>query len=119
MMGNNYDEFVMNLEYGYEPQYVRNTLQLNNGDGSFSEIGRIAGIEATEWSWAPLFADLDNDGWKDLFISNGFRQDINNLDFVKYGYNQYGKKETSPGTPAENRKQRLAELKKISGNKSA
>ena len=117
MMGNNYDEFMMNLEYGYEPQYVRNTLQLNNGDGSFSEIGRIAGIDATEWSWAPLFADFDNDGWKDLFVSNGFRQDINNLDFVKYGYNQYGKKESFPGTPAENRKQRLAELKKYPGIK--
>ena len=60
-------------------------MQLNNGNGSFSEIGQLAGVDATEWSWAPLFADYDNDGLKDLFISNGYRQDIINLDFVVYG----------------------------------
>lgn len=117
MTGNNFDEFEMNIAYGYEPQYVRNTLQLNNGDGSFSEIGRIAGVDATEWSWAPLFADFDNDGWKDLFITNGFRQDINNLDFIMYGFNKYGKKVAFTGTPEANRQQRLDELKKLPGVK--
>lgn len=113
MKGNNYDEFEQNMADGYEPQYVRNTLQLNNGDGSFSEIGMLAGVHATEWSWAPLFVDLDNDGWKDLYITNGFRQDINNLDFVNYGYNVYGKKLNAGGSPAQVRRERLELLNKL------
>jgi hypothetical protein len=68
MRGNTYEEFQNALSFGYEPQYVRNTLQLNNGDGTFSEIGQLAGVHATEWSWAPLFADFDNDGYKDLLF---------------------------------------------------
>ncbi len=62
--------FEIKLEYGYYYQFVRNTLQLNLGGGMFSEIGRLAGIYATDWSWSPLFCDVDNDGWKDLFITN-------------------------------------------------
>jgi hypothetical protein len=115
MKGNSYDEFQESISFGYEPQYVRNTLQLNNGDGSFSEIGMLAGIHATEWSWAPLMADFDNDGWKDLFISNGFRQDINNLDFVNYGFNVYGKKVNGKSSPESTRKERLEQLKKLPG----
>ncbi len=84
-----YDTFHMLLRLGYQPQYVRNTLQLNRGvspEGhlTFSEIGRLAGIHATDWSWAPLFADFDNDGWKDLFVTNGFGKDVTNLDFIAY-----------------------------------
>lgn len=112
MRGNTYEEFQNALKYSYEPQYVRNTLQLNNGDGSFSEIGQLAGIHATEWSWAPLFADYNNDGFKDLLITNGYRQDITNLDFIKYG-----KKANFVGTPEANRKERLDELKKYPGIK--
>ena len=82
--GSSYDEFQNGLNAGYEHQYVRNTLQLNNGNETFSEIGQLAGIEATEWSWSALFADFDNDGWKDLFISNGYGKDITNLDFMVY-----------------------------------
>jgi hypothetical protein len=110
MMGNTYDEFQQNIHYGYEPQYVRNTLQLNNGNGSFSEIGQLAGVHATEWSWAPLFADFDNNGWKDLFISNGYRQDVTNLDFI-----MYGKRALYMGTAEANRKERLEELNKMPG----
>ena len=110
MRGNTYDEFQYGLSYGYEPQYVRNTLQLNNGNGTFSEIGQLAGVNATEWSWAPLFADFDNDGWKDLFVSNGYRQDITNLDFI-----MYGKRALFIGTPEANRKERLDQLKKFPG----
>jgi len=87
--GNNYDKYTMRDRQGFHRQLMRNTLQLNNGmDTSgapiFSEIGQMAGISSTDWSWAPLLADFDNDGWKDLFISNGILRDMTNLDFVKY-----------------------------------
>jgi len=65
--------FRMKLNHGYMAQYKRNTLQLNRGNGTFSDIAMMAGVHATDWSWAPLLADFDNDGWKDLFISNGIK----------------------------------------------
>lgn len=85
--GQNYDHFHMSVSLGYEPQYMRNTLQLNRGkmpDGQvlFSEIAFMAGVAETDWSWAQLFADFDNDGLKDLFIANGYRKDVTNLDFI-------------------------------------
>jgi hypothetical protein len=84
----------MKRNLGYEDQYMRNTVQLNQGfapDGAprFSEIGNLTGMAATDWSWAVLFADLDNDGWKDVYITNGYRKDVTNLDFINYSaYNQ-------------------------------
>ncbi|MFM9838217.1 MAG: VCBS repeat-containing protein [Cyclobacteriaceae bacterium] len=110
IMGNNYDEFENGLKFGYEPQYVRNTLQLNSGNGTFSEIGYLAGIEATDWSWSPLLADYDNDGLKDLFITNGYRQDITNLDFIKFS-----ERTLRMGTVEGNKKERVEMLKKIPG----
>ncbi len=80
----NYNNQNMRFHLGYMPQYVRNTLQLRDNASNFSEIGRLAGIQKTDWSWAPLFADLDNDGNKDLFISNGYDRDITDLDFLNY-----------------------------------
>lgn len=79
-----YNRFQLNNRMGYETQYIRNTLQINNGDNTFSEIGQLAGVYATDWSWSPLFADFDNDGWRDLFITNGFVKDITDLDYVRY-----------------------------------
>ncbi|MEN8228183.1 MAG: VCBS repeat-containing protein [Bacteroidota bacterium] len=76
--------FQLKLDYGYYHQFVRNTLQLNLGGGKFSEIGRLAGIYATDWSWSPLFCDVDNDGWKDLFITNGIYRRANDLDYVNF-----------------------------------
>lgn len=89
LSGSNYEKFRMSLSYGYEPQYMRNTLQLNNGPGptghpTFSEIGQLSGVHQTDWSWAPLLADFDNDGFRDLFVSNGYRRDVTNLDFIVY-----------------------------------
>ena len=84
MLGvNSYDKFYYAQRQGYISQYMRNTLQLNNGSGlPFSEIAMMAGVNATDWSWSPLIADFDNDGWKDLFISNGYRHDITDMDFI-------------------------------------
>ena len=80
----NYAKFDLNLRSGFYYQYMRNMLQLNNGDNSFSEVGQQYGIANTDWSWAALLADYDNDGWKDLFVSNGYLKDYTNLDFIKY-----------------------------------
>ncbi|MFD1145203.1 VCBS repeat-containing protein [Larkinella insperata] len=80
----NYEKFDLNLRTGFHYQYMRNMLQVNNGDGTFSEIGQLAGLSNTDWSWAPLLADYDNDGWKDLFVTNGFVRDFTNMDFMKY-----------------------------------
>ncbi len=80
----NYEKFDLNIRSGFYYQYMRNMLQLNNGDGTFSEVGQLAGISNTDWSWAPLFADFDNDGRKDLFITNGYLRDYTNMDFIKY-----------------------------------
>ncbi|KAA5544123.1 FG-GAP repeat domain-containing protein, partial [Adhaeribacter rhizoryzae] len=80
----NYEHFNLFLRAGFHYQYMRNMLQVNNGNGTFSEVGQLAGISNTDWSWAPLFADYDNDGWKDLFVTNGFLRDFTNLDFIKY-----------------------------------
>ena len=88
-MAMNNDRFNYSLSLGYAPQYPRNMLQLNNGpdaNGQFnySEIGQLSGVSMTDWSWGPLFADFDNDGWKDLFISNGIPMDITNNDFIVF-----------------------------------
>jgi hypothetical protein len=83
-----FEVYLQKLQAGYHPQYARNTLQLNRGHlGSalrFSEIGYLAGVYATDWSWAPLFADLDNDGYKDLFVTSGIYRRPNDLDYLSY-----------------------------------
>ena len=85
MASMNPDLFWSTVNYGFHYQYMHNTLQLNRrieGDKPFfSNISRLSGISSTDWSWGPLLADLDNDGWKDLFISNGIRREINHRDF--------------------------------------
>lgn len=80
----NYDKYQILIDGGFHHQTMRNMLQLNNGDGTFSEIGQLAGISNTDWSWAPLFADFDGDGWKDLFVTNGYEKDFTNMQFLKF-----------------------------------
>jgi len=86
---NNYITYINNERYDFQYQYVRNTLQLNQGftpDGHpvFSEIGQLAGVYQTDWSWTPLMADFDNDGYKDLIITNGFPRDVTDRDFANF-----------------------------------
>ena len=68
---------------GFHFQYMFNGLQMNNGDGTFTEVAQVAGVSKTDWSWAPLFADFDNDGMKDLFISNGYRREARDNDYAR------------------------------------
>ncbi|MDO9554393.1 VCBS repeat-containing protein [Rhodonellum sp.] len=84
MAPDNYEKFDFMVNVGFHHQYMRNMLHLNNGDGSFSEIGQLAGVSNTDWSWAALFADYDNDGLKDLLVTNGYNRDYTNMDFLKY-----------------------------------
>jgi len=80
MGGMNTNKFWESVRNGFHYQYMYNALQLNNGNGTFSEIGQLSGISKTDWSWAPLFADFDNDGLQDLFITNGYRRDARDVD---------------------------------------
>ena len=89
----NWDKYQYNLKNGYYHQFSRNTLHLNNGISfrnklTFSEVGRLAGVEATDWSWSALITDFDNDGHKDLFVANGLAQDILDQDYLKYISNE-------------------------------
>lgn len=119
----NPDKFWFLVENGMHYQYMTNALQLNNGLGatkdrcSFSDIAMMANVAYTDWSWAPLLADFDNDGWKDLFISNGYRVDISNKDYV----NWYKKRDQElAAVPASNRqyaKEFQEALSKLSSEK--
>ncbi len=86
----NYITDINNDRFGYQYQYVRNTLQINEGvrpgtkDLLFSEVAMLAGIHATDWSWSPLFADIDHDGFRDLLVTNGFPKDVTDRDFMDY-----------------------------------
>lgn len=80
----NWDTYQYRIENGYHHQFTRNSLQLNNRDLSFSEIGRLAGVEATDWSWGALIFDMNNDGLKDIFVANGIFKDLTDQDYLQY-----------------------------------
>lgn len=79
----NYDKYDFLVKSDFHHQYMRNMLHINNGS-SFSEVGQLSGIHATDWSWAPLLTDLDNDGLTDLFVTNGLKRDYTNMDFMNF-----------------------------------
>ncbi|WP_367753472.1 VCBS repeat-containing protein [Flavobacterium sp. WC2430] len=84
----NYELYKNTLQNGFYHQLMRNMLQVNNGNNTFSETGQLSGISNTDWSWSALFADFNNDGNKDLFVSNGYAKDMINRDFVKFYANE-------------------------------
>lgn len=111
----NYDKYLLSQENDYSSQYVRNTLQLGNGciNGvpiKSSEVAFMLGIYSTDWSWAPLMADFDNDGDKDIFITNGFVKDITDLDFINYS-----SQSTIFGTAESKSKKLIASLINLPG----
>ena len=93
----NWDKYQSDLKNGYYQQFLRNVLQLNQGPvtdkkdpskkANFSEIGRLAGVQATDWSWGALITDLDNDGFKDIFVSNGLYKDLTDQDYIQFTAN--------------------------------
>jgi len=88
----NYEQYALMVMKNFYHQQMRNMLHLNQGNGLFAEVGQLAGVSNTDWSWSALFADLDNDGWKDLFITNGYYRDYTNRDFLKYKGDYYFEK---------------------------
>jgi len=111
--GTNPEQYEMAITLGgYQPEFVRNMLQLNNGNTTFnnikqpffSEIGQLSGISETDWSWSVLMADFDNDGWKDVHITNGLAKDMTNNDFLffRHGQKDGGLYAKSPANNTEN-----------------
>lgn len=83
-----WNRYQYNVQNDYYHQFTRNMLQVSNGHDGFHEIGRLAGVEATDWSWGALMFDMDNDGLKDIFVANGIYQDLTNQDFLQYASNE-------------------------------
>jgi hypothetical protein len=106
-----YDKYQLSLRLGYLPQFTRNTLQLNRGNNTFSEISFLSGVSSTDWSWSPLLADYDNDGDKDLFATNGFLRDLGNMDYITY-QNIYN---TPLGTVQAKTDKKLEAIKALKG----
>ena len=84
----NYNVYKIKQSKDFYQQFIQNTLQLNNGNGTFSEIAYYSGVDATDWSWAGLLFDMDNDGLRDIFITNGINHDLTDLDFVDFFANE-------------------------------
>lgn len=83
----NWDKYQLSVKSGYHHQFTRNVLQLNHGNNTFSEISRLANVHATDWSWSALMADLDNDGLKDIYVSNGIYKDLLDQDYINFHSN--------------------------------
>ncbi|WP_405326825.1 VCBS repeat-containing protein [Leeuwenhoekiella sp. LLG6367-2.1] len=102
----NYNRAQTLIDSGYHHQYMRNNLQINRGHDpagnlQFSEIAQLSGISNTDWSWAPLIADYDNDGLKDIFVTNGYLRDYSNLDFNNYTVNEAVQSAQEKGVPLD------------------
>ncbi|MGI9532321.1 VCBS repeat-containing protein [Lutimonas sp.] len=83
-----YNIFKLKQSKDFHQQYIQNTLQINNGNGSYSETAHYSGVSATDWSWAGLLFDMDNDGYRDIYVTNGINHDLTDLDFVDFFANE-------------------------------
>ncbi|HRP33030.1 MAG TPA: VCBS repeat-containing protein [Agriterribacter sp.] len=114
----NYERYMAERSMGYEPQFMRNMLQLNNGNRKygdtsipfFSEIGELAGIEATDWSWSVLLADFNNDGWKDMHVTNGIGRDFINADFLEFSQSIFSSNSMTPDQQQKAIRNKLSSL---------
>jgi hypothetical protein len=107
-----FERFNRSLARDYQPQYIRNVFQVNNGDGTFSDWGYFAGLAATDWSWSPLLADFDDDGKRDAYITNGYKKDVTDLDFINYSSGS-----SVFGTPEARRAKIIEQLNEMKGIK--
>lgn len=80
----NFDKYQVLVKGGFYQQTMRNMLHINNGSSGFSEIGQLSGVSNTDWSWSALIADYDNDGWQDVYVTNGYKRDYTNMDFLLF-----------------------------------
>ena len=92
-----WDVYQTKVRNGYHHQFMRNMLQRNNGDGTFSDVGQMAGVARTDWSWSALIADLDLDGRKDIFVTNGLAKDVTSQDYVAFLANEETMKTVTSG----------------------
>jgi enediyne biosynthesis protein E4 len=99
-----WNRYQYNVQNDYYHQFTRNMLQINNGDNTFSEMGRLAGVDATDWSWGALMFDMDNDGLKDIFVANGIFQDLTNQDFLQFASNEEFVKSVVAGNSVDYKK---------------
>lgn len=97
----NYDLFSRKVNLDFYNQYMQNTLQINNGDNQFLEIANHAGVSKTDWSWGALLFDMDNDGYKDIYVCNGIYNDLTNQDFVDFFANEFMQKMVVTGKKEE------------------
>lgn len=97
----NYDLFTRKLNLDFYNQFMQNTLQLNNGNNTFSEIANFAGVSRTDWSWSALLFDMDNDGYKDIYVCNGIYHDLTNQDFMDFFANSFIQKMVRSGKKEE------------------
>ncbi len=107
---NNFDKTNLLIRNGFQPQFSQNMLQKNNGDGTFSEIGQLAGISNTDWSWSALFCDFDGDTNKDLFVGNGFVKDFSDNDFINFAADKLARARKGEVTVKEPIKKLLADI---------
>ncbi len=97
----NYDLYLRKLNLDFFNQYMQNTLQINNGNNQFLEIANYAGVAKTDWSWGALLFDMDNDGYKDIYVCNGIYHDLTNQDFVDFFANEVMQKMVVTGKKEE------------------
>ena len=96
-----YSTYLLKLQKGFYHQYMQNTMQFNNKDGSFSEIANYGGVDASDWSWGALMFDADNDGYRDLYVCNGVYQDVTDQDFINFFANDVIQKMALTGKKEE------------------